>query len=298
MKKRFAIIGVGGFVAQRHVAAISAINGDLIAALDPHDSVGYLDTYFPECRFFTEFERFDRFLSDTGVDYVAVCSPNYLHDAHCRFALRVGADAICEKPVVLTTRNLCKLRECERRYGHRVWCILQSRLHPEFARMKKEIDPDLALHDVSIKYAAPRGRWYPFTWKGDLNKSGGIETNIGVHLFDLCAALFGHLISIEGVSLFSKMTVSSGLLYLSFAAVDWRLSINRCDSPQRLFVVDGHAYDFTSGFEALHTESYNRILRGEGFGLVDAREGVSICEKLRVTHMVKTFPDYFKAENL
>lgn len=284
--KRFALIGAAGYVAPKHMQAIRDVGGELVAALDPHDSVGILDQYFPDCMFFTEFERFDRFCSQTRIDYVSICSPNYLHDAHCRFALRLGADAICEKPVVLMERNLDQLLQVERdsgnwsRLGHdaQVRCILQCRLHPALANLVRSTGGDKKA-TVKVVYHTPRGNWYKYAWKSDISKSGGLETNIGIHLFDLCSYLYGKLVSIE--SLEKTEDESMGVLHLERATVNWDLSIRKDRTPKRIFDVDGAQLDLTNGFNDLHTVSYQKILSGDGFGLEDAREAVLICERIR-----------------
>ena len=291
----FALLGAAGYVAPRHLAAIRAIGGTLAAACDPHDSVGVLDAYFPEAAFFTEIERFDRHLEKlrakgSGIDFLVVCSPNYLHDAHCRLGLRLGADVICEKPVTLHPWNLDALRELEAQTGRRVYCILQSRLHPAYATLSRFGESPHA--HVRIRYVTPRGPWYRYSWKGDPERSGGVVTNIGVHLFDAVLSAFGEVTDFS-VSEMST-TRAAGQLHLRDAShplkratVDWELSVRREDLPDghegplRVFEVDGEAVDFSTGFERLHDESYRRILAGEGFGLADARPAVALVSALR-----------------
>ena len=295
------------------------VGGTLVAAHDPHDSVGVLDAYFPEAAFFTEIERFDRHLDKLArqgkpIDYLVVCSPNYLHDAHCRLGLRLGADIICEKPVTLNPWNLDSLAELEAESERRIWCILQSRLHPSFERLqvlakavplphRHEAMPSPALADaprlatataaaekvqVAIDYVTPRGPWYRYSWKGQAERSGGIVTNIGIHLFDAVLAAFGEP---TGFSV-NERTVERAVGQIEFATaqVSWQLSVRRADLPAgrteayRSFVVNGEAIDFSSGFEALHVESYRRILAGQGFGLRDARPAVALVSAMRQQH--------------
>ena len=278
----FALIGAAGFVAPRHMKAIHDVGGRLVAALDPHDSVGVLDRYFPDCRFFTEFERFDRFCSRAAqngnrIDYVVVASPNYLHDAHCRFGLRIGADVICEKPLVLYERNLDELLHLEEETGKRIYTILQLRLSLAAQALKKGLDG--TGHTATVRYHTPRGRWYAYSWKGDVRKSGGLCTNIGVHLFDLLQWLFGDLDEI-GECRQNDQSVN-GTLYFARGQATFDLSIDSMHRPLRHITVDGEAMDMTSGFTNLHTESYREILTGNGFGIETARPAVTLCEALR-----------------
>ena len=285
---RFALLGAAGYIAPRHLAAIRAAGGTLVAAHDPHDSVGVLDNYFPQAAFFTEIERFDRHLEKLrargqGIDYLVVCSPNYLHDAHCRLGLRLGADVICEKPATLHPWNLDALAELEAQSGRRVWCILQSRLHPSYAALSRFGESPTS--HVRIRYVTPRGPWYRYSWKGDPERSGGVVTNIGVHLFDAVLSAFGDVTGFRVSEL--GTTRAAGQLSLKRATVDWELSVRREDlpagheGPLRLFEVDGAPIDFSGGFEALHDESYRRIVAGEGFGLADARPAIALVSALR-----------------
>jgi len=274
---RFALIGAAGFVAPRHMKAIKDVGGELVAALDPHDSVGVLDSYFPDCSFFTEFERFDRHCEKLrregkGVDYVSICSPNYLHDAHMRFALRIGADAICEKPLVLNERNLDAIKALEEETGHKAWGVYQLRYHPEVRRMKDFVDIQSDNYVVEIDYQTPRGKWYHHSWKGQTDKSGGVEANIGCHLFDIVSYLFGELnYDYDHESLRSeKVTVT------------WWLSTKKGD-PRRFFTINGEHFDLNGGFNDLHTEVYRQILAGNGIGIEDVRESIRICEAIRNT---------------
>ncbi len=293
--KRVALLGAAGYIAPRHLAAIRDVGWTLVAAHDPHDSVGILDAYFPEAAFFTEIERFDRHLDKLrrdgqGIDYLVVCSPNYLHDAHCRLGLRLGADVICEKPVALNPWNLDNLRELEAETGHRIWCILQSRLHPSYLRLKVLAAPSCEAPTqrsarITINYITPRGPWYRYSWKGNEERSGGVVTNIGIHLFDAILSVYG---APTGFSV-SEMAIdrASGQLSLKHATVDWTLSVRRGDlpvghtGPFRQFTVDGEDIDFSSGFDTLHTASYEAIARGDGFGLDEARASVELVSRLR-----------------
>ncbi len=299
--KSVALLGAAGYIAPRHLAAIRDVGWRLVAAHDPHDSVGVLDAYFPDAAFFTEVERFDRHLDKLrrdgrGIDYLVVCSPNYLHDAHCRLGLRLGADVICEKPVALNPWNLDGLQALEAETGRRIWCILQSRLHPSYARLRQLASPpseaptQRSAHlgeaaQITINYITPRGPWYRYSWKGNAERSGGVVTNIGIHLFDAILSVYGEP---TGFSV-SEMAIdrARGRLSLKRATVDWTLSVRREDLPPghagpfRQFRVDGHDIDFSSGFETLHTASYEAIARGEGFGLAEARASVELVSKLR-----------------
>lgn len=275
--KDFILIGAAGYVAPRHMAAIKAIGGNLVAAYDPHDSVGILDKYFPDCAFFTEFERLDRYVEKVGaVDYVSIASPNYLHDAHCRWALRIGADAICEKPLVINERNLDSLARLEN--GNRVWTVLQLRLHPKAIALKERYT-DTAQHIVNVNYATARGKWYKYSWKGDISKSGGLATNIGIHLFDLVAWMFGDVESVPFIE--NSPECVSGVLFLERAEVSFRLSIRKDEPPERVFKIDGESMDLSHIFDSLHIEIYKNILAGNGFGIEDTRQAIRICEDIR-----------------
>lgn len=272
--KTFAIIGVAGYIAPRHMKAIKEVGGQLIAALDPHDSVGILDSYFPECLYFMETERFDRWLSKNQVDYVSIMSPNYLHDSHCLMAMRNGADVICEKPLTCNEHNLDNLLEWEEKTGKKVNVILQCRLHPEVFPAKYYSLPAF----VKIDYQTPRGQWYLQSWKGDVEKSGGLITNIGIHLFDLCEFLFGKWQSFE-IYGHSRVEVSGSVIY-DFANVEFRLSIKQGER-KRIFKINQDNINLTNGFDDLHTETYRRILDGNGFGIEDIRSATRITEAIR-----------------
>jgi UDP-N-acetyl-2-amino-2-deoxyglucuronate dehydrogenase len=278
----FALIGAAGYIAPKHLQAIQNVGGQLVAALDPHDSVGVLDTYFPRCLYFREPERFDRWLSRHPVDYVSVCSPNYLHDAHCLMGLRSGADVICEKPLVLNERNLDNLAYWEQKTGKRVNVILQCRLHPASIRAKRLINPALT-SNISIDYSTPRGLWYSQSWKGDVEKSGGLVTNIGIHLFDLAGWLMGFP---DYHDLIAK-DYSVGHFYFGATSVIWQLSTSMSKGSSRMFDVFGDTHcslDLTTGFAELHSGSYYKIVNGMGYGIEDIRFATRITEAIRNGH--------------
>jgi UDP-N-acetyl-2-amino-2-deoxyglucuronate dehydrogenase len=294
----FALIGAAGYIAPRHMQAIKANGHRLEAAIDPSDSVGIIDGHFPDAQFFTEFERFDRHLDklrrrqpESAVQYVSICSPNYLHDAHIRFALRTGADAICEKPLVLNPWNLDALEEMERETGHRVWTILQLRHHPAILALREEVRsmPATAVHEVAVSYVTSRGPWYLQSWKGDLKKSGGIATNIGVHFFDVLHFVFGALQ--QNIVHMSTDTKAAGYLEYDNARVKWFLSVDIDDIPTairdqgqrtyRSITVDGRDIELSDGFADLHTVSYRAILNGQGFGLPDNRCAIETVAAIR-----------------
>lgn len=296
--KNFAIIGAAGYIAPRHMSAIQATENRLIAAYDPNDSVGIIDSYFPSAYFFTEFERFDRHIDKmrrTGsaerVQYVTVCSPNYLHDSHIRFALRSGADVICEKPLVVNPWNLDAIAEIEEETGHRVNSILQLRLHPAVVALRNRLQEQRGrvTHDVDLTYVTSRGRWYLQSWKGNEDKSGGIITNIGVHFFDLLHFLFGNLVDFS-VHL-NRPDRAGGYLIFEDARVRWFLSINVDDLPEvpdsrgirthRSVVIDGDEFEFSGQFTDLHQRSYEEILAGRGFGISDARPAIETVASIR-----------------
>lgn len=286
--KKFALIGAAGFVAPRHMKAIKDVGGDLVSLLDPHDSVGVVDKYFPNALFFTEFERFDRHLeklkrNGEGVQYISICSPNYLHDAHCRLALRVGADAICEKPLVLKPWNLDQLIEIEKETRKNIYTVLQLRLHPELIKLRNSLDGKK--HHVNIQYVTPRGKWYERSWKGDIFKSGGLVTNIGIHLFDMMLWLFGSCLKI----ILSEVETDyiSGFLNLEKADVSFTLSTRKDDLPNKQFdfyrsiTIDKIPVRFDNSFTDLHTAVYEDILKGNGFRINDARPSIELVYKIR-----------------
>ena len=295
--KNFALIGAGGYIAPRHMKAIKETDNVLFAALDPNDSVGIIDSYFPNADFFTEFERFDRHIekirrkNNLHIDYVSICSPNYLHDAHIRFALRVGADAICEKPLVLNPWNLDALGEIAQETGGNVYTILQLRLHPVVTELKTRIDnsPKEKKYDIDLAYITARGRWYLISWKGDVAKSGGIATNIGIHFFDILQWIFGK-VKYNVVHLDDPQR-AAGFLELERARVRWFLSISRDDLPQetepeksqayRCITVNDEEIDFSCGITDLHTKSYQEILDGKGFTMQDTKTSVEIVSNIR-----------------
>lgn len=299
----FALIGLAGYIAPRHLRAIKETGNVLVVAVDKSDSVGAIDNYFPDAAFFTEFERFDRHVEklrrlgrEYAVEYVSICSPNYLHDAHVRFALRVHADAICEKPLVLNPWNLDALQELEQETGHRIYTVLQLRLHPAILDLKRRFGDtsDSAMHDVDLTYVTARGNWYQYSWKGDDEKSGGVATNIGIHFFDMLTWVFGEVKTCE---LHLKTpTVMAGYIELRRARVRWFLSLSRDYLPSgisaagnttyRMVSVDGTAVEFSGGFKDLHTAVYRRILDGEGHGLEDARPSVNLVHQLREAQAV------------
>ncbi len=295
--KRFALIGAAGYIAPRHMRAIKDTGHTLVAALDPTDSVGVIDSYFPDAAFFTEFERFDRYVNKLAragrpINYVSVCSPNYLHDAHIRFGLRNNADVICEKPLVLNPWNVEGLREIEQETGRRVYTILQLRLHPALIALKEYVaaSPKDKVFDVDLTYITSRGRWYYASWKGNLEKSGGIATNIGIHFFDMLHWIFGDVL--ESRVYLHTHDRACGFLLLEKARVNWFLSINYEVLAQALpglngqrtfrsVRVEGREIEFSEGFTDLHTLSYQKILEGQGFTLDDAARAVDIVYHIR-----------------
>ncbi len=297
--KNFALIGAAGYIAPRHMQAIRATGNRLVAALDPSDSVGVIDSYFPDSAFFTEFERFDRHIDKLRragggeeVEYVAICSPNYLHDSHIRFALRSGAHAICEKPLVLNPWNIDGLIEAEAASGKSVSTILQLRVHPAIEALRERVQAEArggSKHEVDLTYVTARGRWYAYSWKGDQKKSGGIATNIGVHFFDMLHFIFGGLQE-SRVHLYEP-TRAGGFLEYEQARVRWFLSVEADDLPEpargagqrtfRSITVDGEEVEFSGGFADLHSRSYELILEGRGFGLDTSRCAIETVAAIR-----------------
>lgn len=307
--KNVALIGAAGYIAPRHMKAIKDTGNELVAAFDPNDSVGIIDSYFPDAAFFTEFERFDRYLDKLRrskvakqVDCVAICSPNYLHDSHIRFALRSGADAICEKPLVVNLWNLDALKEIEEDSGRKVHTILQLRLHPAVIALREQLlaQPRSRKCEVDLTYVTARGRWYLQSWKGDPKKSGGVACNIGVHFYDMLHFLFGNLQ--ECVVHRHSDTNAAGYLEYENARVRWFLSVDLNDVPgpvrergQRTFrsmTVDGAEFEFSDGFTELHTRSYEQILAGRGFGLDDSRAAIETVAKIRSSDPIGPKGDY------
>lgn len=298
-RKNFALVGAAGFVAPRHMRAIRDTGHRLVAAVDPHDSVGILDTYAPEARFFTQIERFDRHLEKLrrGPDgwrlhYLSICSPNYLHDAHVRLALRLRADAICEKPLVINPWNLDQLEALEHEYGQRVYTTLQLRYHPSLVALREQLD-GAAGHDVELTYVTVRGAWYQASWKGDESKSGGLAMNLGVHFFDFLLWLFGPL---QRSSLhLAQASRAAGVLELERARVRWFLSVDADDLPDstraagrtayRALRLDGQEVELSGGFEDLHTRVYEAILRGEGLRIADVRPSIELLYRIRTAEV-------------
>lgn len=297
MTRNFAITGVAGYIAPRHLAAIKDTGNRLVAAVDPNDSVGILDRFFFDVAYFREFERFDRHVDklrrkpeDERVHYVSICSPNYLHDAHIRFALRVGADVICEKPLVMNPWNCDALAELEAEYGRKVNTVLQLRLHPAVQALKEKYARDCGeKHDVDLTYITSRGRWYLHSWKGDLSRSGGLATNIGVHFFDMLQWIFGGVE--ESRVYLAEPTRTCGYLELQRARVNWFLSVDKDDLPKtglkpgqmtfRSIAIDGQEAEFSEGFTDLHARVYQETLAGRGFGIDDARAAIQLVHDIR-----------------
>lgn len=305
--KNFAIIGVGGYIAPRHLKAIKDTGNNLLSAYDKSDSVGIMDSYFPKAAFFTEQELFDRHntkLLEKGVniDYVTVCTPNYLHDAHTRYGLRLGADVICEKPVVLNPWNIDALMNIEKETGHKAFTILQLRLHESIVALKKKIaeGPVDKIYDVDLTYITSRGNWYYASWKGDVNKSGGIATNIGIHFYDMLSWVFGPVTkNIVHVMTHDRV---AGYLEMKQARVRYFLSINAETLPEnavqgekrtyRTIMIDGVEFEFSSGFTELHTKSYQEILAGNGFRISEAKNCIEIVHDIRYSTPVGLKGDY------
>ena len=306
--KRFALIGVAGFVAPRHLKAIHETGNVLVAAADPHDSVGILDAYFPQARFFTEIERFDRHLEKLRrqgdaerVDCVSICSPNYLHDAHVRLALRNHADAICEKPLVINPWNLNPLLELEQEYHRRVYTVLQLRQHPTVRDLRDRLAADSAgtRHEVCLSYVTRRGAWYQTSWKGSEEKSGGVAMNIGIHFFDLLLWLFGRMD--KSTVHLRNPTRSAGTLELERARVRWFLSVEAADLPSpdraagktayRSLTLDGQEIDLSEGFADLHTSVYRSVLAGEGTGIAEAGPAIELVYQIRHAALADSLDD-------
>ena len=312
--KNFALIGVAGYVAVRHLRAIKETKSSLLVALDKFDSVGVMDSYFPDASFFVEFERFDRhvekmrYKKHVKLDYVSICTPNYLHDSHIRMALRSGADAICEKPLVLNPWNLDALADIEMEYGKKVNTILQLRLHPSIIALKEKIDsgPKNKIYDVDLTYLTSRGNWYYTSWKGDITKSGGIASNIGIHFYDMLSWVFGD-VKANVVHLHAHDR-ASGYLEFEKARVRWFLSINYDILPKevkekgqrtyRSITVNGEEIEFSDGFFDLHTKSYENIINGDGYGLKDARQSISIVHEIRNKELSALKGEYHPLANL
>jgi len=306
--KNFALIGAGGYIAPKHLKAIKDTGNRLVVAVDRHDSVGIIDSYFPDSSFFTEFERFDRFLekkrheaNGEAIDYVSVCSPNYLHDAHCRLALRVGADAICEKPLVINPWNIDQLLELEQVHGRKVNAVLQLRLHEAVIDLKKKAEAFTSgkKPEVLLTYITRRGKWYHHSWKGDVSRSGGLPLNVGVHFFDFLTWIFGPAESSDTFLL--EPSRCSGTLELEKANVKWFLSVDEADLPKQVLADGGYAHrsitcdgeevDLSKGFTDLHTRVYEEILAGRGHGLADTRAAIELVHKIRTQETVTVSPE-------
>lgn len=311
MKKKFALIGASGYIAPRHMQAITQTGNELVAALDPYDGIGIMDSHFPQASFFTEFERFDRFVdkyhreNDKKIDYMAITTPNYLHDAHIRFALKSGCDAICEKPLVLNPHNVDQLKVIEKETGKKVNTILQLRLHPSIIALKEKVSKELEknpnkVYDIDLTYLTSRGKWYFVSWKGDESKSGGIASNIGVHFYDMLSWIFGEVK--ENIVHIKTPDANSGTLVLKNANVNWFLSVNYDYLPTdirksgqttfRSISVEGEEIEFSGGFKDLHTLSYEEILKGNGFGLDEAYGSIEIVSQIRKTTPIGLKGDY------
>ena len=299
-RKNFALIGAAGYIAPRHMKAIKETKNELVAALDPYDGIGIMDSHFPQADFFTEFERFDRFVDkwrrDTGrkIDYVSICSPNYLHDSHIRFALKSGADVICEKPLVLNPWNIDQLKIIEEETGQKVYNILQLRLHSSIIALKEKVTKELQenpnkIYDIDLTYLTSRGKWYFISWKGDQSKSGGIASNIGVHFYDMLTWIFGEVE--ENIVHVKTPDCNAGSFKLKHANVRWFLSVNydyipykvreKGERTYRSITVDDEEIEFSGGFTDLHTRSYEEILNGNGFGLDEAYASISMVSTIR-----------------
>ena len=310
-KKNFALIGASGYIAPRHMQAITDTGNNLVAALDPYDGIGIMDSHFPQASFFTEFERFDRFVdkyhreNEKKIEYMAIATPNYLHDAHIRFALRSGADAICEKPLVLNPHNIDQLKVIENETGKKVNNILQLRLHPSIIALKEKVAKELEqnpskIYDIDLTYLTSRGKWYFVSWKGDEAKSGGIASNIGVHFYDMLCWIFGDVE--ENIVHLKTPDTNAGGFKLKHANVRWFLSVNYNYIPQdvkesglttfRSITVDGDEIEFSGGFKDLHTRSYEEILKGNGFGLDEAYGSIRTVSTIRNTTAIGLKGEY------
>ena len=298
-------MGLAGYVAKKHVFSIKKTNNFLVAAIDPNDNVGFIDNYFDNVTFFTKFERFDRFIeklnnADDGIDYISVCTPNYLHDSHIRSALKWNSNAICEKPLVLSPWNLDSISRLERTFKKSVYPILQLRLHPSIIKLKEKITDcyRTKIYDVELTYITPRGPWYYSSWKGQSAKSGGIATNIGVHFFDILIWIFG---SVKKSVLHVKShDRCSGFLQLEKANIRWFLSIDKFALPKeaknsnayRCIKIDNEVFEFSNGFENLHLDSYKNILSNNGFSLDDARPSIEITHKIQSSKAIGLKGEY------
>lgn len=311
--KNFALIGASGYIAPRHLKAIKDIGSNLTCALDRFDSVGIIDSFFPKADFFTEPERFDRHIEklkyekNTKLDYFSICTPNYLHDSHIRMALRRGADAICEKPIVLNPWNLDSLEKIEKDTGRKVWNILQLRLHQTIIDLKNKVDSSdpKKIYDIDLTYITSRGKWYYASWKGDKDKSGGIATNIGVHFYDMLTYVFGNVK--KNIVHQHTHDRASGYLELDKARVRWFLSINYDLIPEKIkitgkrtyrsIIIEDEELEFSEGFTDLHTKVYKNILLGKGFGISEARKSIEIVNNIRNQNPIGLRGDYHPLAN-
>lgn len=291
----FAVIGVGGYIAPRHLEAIKDLGHNVVAAYDKNDSVGIMDRYFPDCQFYTDFERFESFVDSLkgtpqAVEYVAICTPNYLHSPHIKFALSHGAHAICEKPLVLHEKDIDELANYESKYGKKVFTVLQLRVHDAILGLKEKVNKEKKdMHQIDLNYMTSRGQWYHESWKGDPRKSGGLSTNIGVHFFDMLTWIFGNPKSVQVHE--KSPTIEKGTLTLERAQVNWSLTIDRKLLPAdavatgkttfRSIKIDGAEFEFSEGFTELHKRVYTDILNGKGYGLEAARPAIKIVEEIR-----------------
>lgn len=310
-KKNFALIGASGYIAPRHMRAIKETGNELVVALDPYDGIGIMDSNFPKADFFTEFERFGSFIDQwhrdkkQSIEYIAIASPNYLHSSHIRFALLSGAYAICEKPLVLNSKEIDELLDTEAQTGKKVYTILQLRLHDSIIALKNKIAKELEqspqkVYDIDLTYLTSRGKWYFASWKGDEAKSGGIASNIGVHFFDMLSWIFGEIE--ENILHVKQADTNAGFMRLRNANVRWFLSVNydyipeeikaTCKTTYRSITVDGDEFEFSEGFTDLHTLSYKDILGGGGFGLEDARNSINIVSQIRSLDALGMQGDY------
>ncbi len=297
--KRFALIGAAGYVAPKHMKAIKDTKNILMAAMDRCDSVGIIDSYFPEAQFFAEFERFDRYIDKLKrkgekIDFVSICSPNYLHDAHIRWSLRSDADVICEKPLVLNPWNLDALDAIEKETGNKTYSILQLRVHDSILELKKKAEEEYKAkgvkYNIDLTYLTSRGKWYFTAWKGDIEKSGGVASNIGIHFYDMLLWIFGD-VKYNEVHYSEPLKKMAGYIELEKANVRWFLSVDANDLPDdvkqkgqrtyRSIKINGEELEFSEGFTDLHTHVYEDILNGKGFGLSDARPSIELVYKIR-----------------
>ncbi len=303
----FGLIGAAGYIAPRHMKAIKATGNNLAVALDPNDSIGIIDSYFPESLFFTELELFENELetrarSGNQLDYVSICTPNYLHDSHIRMAMRAGAHAICEKPLVLNPQTLAHLASLEKETGKRLFTIFQLRHHPAIMALKKKVDaaPADKVFDIDLLYITSRGRWYDVSWKGDLSKSGGLPANIGIHFFDMLTWIFGD--TQDSIVHVNNEHIAAGFLTLKRARVRWFLSTDINTIPEsvrtdgartlRVLSIQGEELEFSNGFTDLHTVTYQHILNGNGFGIDDARSSVTTAFNIRTAKPIGVKGDY------